>query len=266
MRALALTGVRSRSTCTCIPAVKARPAPVMTAARTVSSRASCSTAARSSAMSSGTMRLSGARSRVIQAAPCRSSMRTKAPTTARTLGGGRLPPSEPAPRIPLRGRSPRTERNICVPNGRSRASCAPSPTASSVPAHRRVDGARPGVEPAREVADVLEAETAQILGHGGAAHALMAVDDGLRRGVELAGAQLDLLDGDVEGVLQTAETGLPVLADIEEHQRIGLPQTCLQLGRRELGAHGLVSSAPHHITPHVDRRGAGSTSPARPPL
>src|SRR5215813_7941065 len=57
--------------------------------------------------------------------------------------------------------------------------------------------------------------------------------------IELAGAHLDLLDGDVEGVLQTAETGFPVLADIEEHQRIGLLQTCLQLGRRELGAHGL---------------------------
>jgi len=80
MRAFADRGSRSRSTCTCMPAVKARPAPVTTATRTWSSRTSRSNAARSSAMRSGTIRLSGGRSSVTQAAPRRSSTRTSAAT------------------------------------------------------------------------------------------------------------------------------------------------------------------------------------------
>src|ERR1700730_3858172 len=63
-----------------MPAVKARPAPVTTAARTRSPRATLTKAVRSSAMSSGTMRFSGGRSSVTQAQPCRSSPQTSADT------------------------------------------------------------------------------------------------------------------------------------------------------------------------------------------
>src|SRR5438132_809034 len=64
MRALAEAGVRSCSTCTCMPAVKARPAPVSTAAPTPASRARVSNVSRTAAMSSSVKRLSGGRSRV----------------------------------------------------------------------------------------------------------------------------------------------------------------------------------------------------------
>src|SRR5882724_9173004 len=189
MRALAVVGVRSRSTCTCMPAVKARPAPVTTATRTDTSRARAPNVACSSAMRSGTIRLSGGRSRVTHAQLFFISTRTSA-------GMG------------------------------------------LVAAHRRIDGARPGVEAAGKVPGLGEAEATEIFGNGRAAHALVAVDDDLRGRIELFRAELDLLDGDVQGVVELAESRLPVLADIEEHERLALIEPLLQLRRRQFGAHG----------------------------
>src|SRR5258707_5625329 len=77
MNAFAPAGVSSRRTCSCMPPVVARPAPVITAARTPGSRRSASNVLRIPSTISGTIRLSGGRSRVTHAhAPSRST-RTK---------------------------------------------------------------------------------------------------------------------------------------------------------------------------------------------
>src|SRR2546425_8278691 len=216
IRALAEAGVRARSTCTCMPAVKARPAPVSTAAPTPASRARVSNVSRTAAMSSGVKRLSGGRSRVTHA------------------------------QRPFR--SIRTSSGILL----------------SVAAHRRIDASRPGVETARQVLHVAEAETPQVLGHGGAAHSLVAVHDDLVAGVEFVGPELDLLDGNVDGVLQPAELGLPVLAHVEEHERGALVQARLEFGRRQLVGHEIKPSGPEHITGRAARRGGGRTSRETP--
>src|SRR6266508_604070 len=189
MSAVAVAGVRSRRTCTCMPAVKARPAPVTTAARTDGSLARASNAARSSAMSSGTIRLSGGRSSVTHAQPFFVSTRTS--------------------------------RAIWL-----------------VTAHRRIDGPRPGVEAARQVPGLGEAEAAEVFGDGGAAHALVAVDDDLRGRIKLFRAELDLLDRDVQGIVELAESRLPVLTDVEEDEGLALREPPLELSRRQFSAHG----------------------------
>jgi hypothetical protein len=74
------------------------------------------------------------------------------------------------------------------------------------------------IDAADEVLHVLEAERPEILGDRRAAHALVAVDDDLVLRVEFVRPQLDLLDRDVDGVLQTAEPRLPVLADVEQQR------------------------------------------------
>src|SRR6266508_1971389 len=167
----------------------ARPAPVTTAARTDGSLARASNAARSSAMSSGTIRLSGGRSSVTHAQPFFVSTRTS--------------------------------RAIWL-----------------VTAHRRIDGPRPGVEAARQVPGLGEAEAAEVFGDGGAAHALVAVDDDLRGRIKLFRAELDLLDRDVQGIVELAESRLPVLTDVEEDEGLALREPPLELSRRQFSAHG----------------------------
>src|SRR5207247_7904217 len=83
----------------------------------------------------------------------------------------------------------------------------PSPATScgshhpSVSPHGGVDRAGPEVQPAGEVLHVGEPEGSQKFGNGGAAHALMAIDDDLTLGIELLGPEPDVLDGDVDGGL-----------------------------------------------------------------
>src|SRR5438876_5226334 len=85
------------------------------------------------------------------------------------------------------------------------------------------------IQSASEVLDVLEAELAQVVGDGGAADALMAVDDDLVGGVQLVRPELDLLDRDVHGVVEPAETRLPVLAHVEEERTVISGQAGLQV-------------------------------------
>jgi hypothetical protein len=66
----------------------------------------------------------------------------------------------------------------------------------------------------------------------------VAVDDDLRGRIELFRAELDLLDGDVQGVVELAKPSLPVLADVEEHEWFALIEALFQLGRGPFGAHG----------------------------
>src|SRR5882762_7910767 len=263
IRALAEAGVRSRSTCTCMPAVKARPAPVSTAAPTPASRARRSNVSRTAAMSSGVKRLSGGRSRVTHAQRPFRSTRTRSnysalasPPIHSALASGLRPSARTAacginPALVSRlHRSPRTAGSVSA--------------RTSVPAHRGIDASRPGVETARQVLHVAEAETPQVLGHGGAAHSLVAVHDDLVAGVELVGPELDLLDGNVDGVLQPAELGLPVLAHVEEHERGALVQARLEFGRRQLVGHEIKPPGPEHITGRAARRGGGRTSRETP--
>src|SRR5439155_7919653 len=126
---------------------------------------------------------------------------------------------------------------------RRRASSRPStrvlrPARPSVPAHRRIDGARPRIQTAGEVLHVLDPVLlGQVLGDGRAAHALVAIDDDLVVRVQLLGPQLDLLDRDVHGVLEQAELGLPVLSHVEQQRPVVALETGLQLVRGDL-AHG----------------------------
>src|SRR5436309_10121930 len=218
MNALASRAVRSRRNWSCMPAVIARPLPVSTAARTRGSSRSSSKATLIPRIISGTMRLSGGRSRVTQAHPPRCSTRTNAksaitqvplisrsPHRARRL---RLLGPVSARSIRTISRSPHRARRLRL--------LGPVSARTSVPLHGGVDGTRPQVEPTRQVHRLGEAEPAQIVGHRRPPDPVVAVDDDVLLGVQLIGAELDLLDGNVRGVLEAAESGLPLVAHVEQ--------------------------------------------------
>src|SRR5439155_11306451 len=194
MNALASRAVRSRRNWSCMPAVIARPLPVSTAARTRGSSRSSSKAALIPRIISGTMRLSGGRSRVTQAHPPRCSTRTNAKSAIT--------------QVPLISRSPHRARRLRL--------LGPVSARTSVPLHGGVDGPRPQVEATRQVHRLGEAEPAQIVGHRRAPDPVVAVDDDVLLGVQLIGAELDLLDGNVRGVLEAAEPRLPLVAHVEQ--------------------------------------------------
>jgi len=62
----------------------------------------------------------------------------------------------------------------------------------------------------------------------------MAVDDDLVVGIQLIRPELDLLDRDVHGILEPAETRLLVLAHVEEERSINPGQARLQVLRGDL--------------------------------
>src|SRR6266511_2067697 len=290
MNALASRAVRSRRNWSCMPAVVTCPLPVSAAARTRGSSRSSSKAALIPRTISGTMRLSGGRSRVTQAQPPRCSTRTNAksaitqvplisrsprrarrlrllgPISARSgrtisrsprrarrlrlLGpvsarSGRTISRSPrrARRLRLLGpvsarsgrtisRSPRRARRLRLlgpVSARSIRTISSSPhrarrlrllgpvsARTSIPLHGGVDGLRPQVEPTRQVHRLGETEPAQIVGHRRAPDPVVAVDDDVLLGVQLIGAELDLLDWNVRGVLEAAEPGLPLVAHVEQ--------------------------------------------------
>src|SRR5262245_33274959 len=119
-------------------------------------------------------------------------------------------PSKPA--LPFTG-SPRTAGP--QPRGIQKAALP------SVAPHRRVDGPRPVIQAAGQILDVLEAVLlSQVLRDGRAAHTLVTVDDDLVAGIQLIGAQLDLLDRNVDRVLEATELRFPVLTDVEQHRAV----------------------------------------------
>src|SRR5262245_5565152 len=168
------------------------PAPVTTAARTPGSRARSAKAAVSPAISSGTIKLSGGRSRTIHAHPSRAATLTKGPVSVTAL----------------------------------------------VAPHRRVDGLRPVIEASSQVDRLGVAELAQIVRDGGAADAMMAVDDDLVLPVQLVHAELDLVNWDVCRILHAAELGLPAVADVEEDQRLPAVEPLLELSGADVVGHG----------------------------
>src|SRR5256885_1158130 len=109
-------------------------------------------------------------------------------------------------------------------------------------------------------------------GDGGAADALVAVDDDLVGGVQLVRPELDLLDGDVHGVGELAEARLPVLPHVEQERSVVAIQTLLQLLRCDLVHGGSATGAPgaRPESPRASRsrprraRSAGSARTRRP--
>src|SRR6266542_2849150 len=290
MNALASRAVRSRRNWSCMPAVIARPLPVSTAARTRGSSRSSSKAALIPRTISGTMRLSGGRSRVTQAQPPRCSTRTNAksaitqvplvsssPHRARRLRllgpvsarSGRAISRSPhrARRLRLLGPvSARSVRAISSSPHRARRLrlLGPVSARTSVPLHGGVDGPRPQVEPTRQVHRLREAEPAQIVGHRRAPDPVVAVDDDVLLGVQLIGAELDLLDGNVRGVLEAAEPGLPLVAHVEQDDgplllepRPELVGTDLPWHRRTSVGLTISSSSVHRGRPLVGQEDGG---------
>src|SRR5881409_271208 len=220
MNALASRAVRSRRNWSCMPAVIARPLPVSTAARTRGSSRSSSKAALIPRIISGTMRLSGGRSRVTQAQPPRCSTRTN--------------PKSAIGQAPLISSSPPRARRLRL--------LGPVSARTSIPIHGRVHRLRPQIEPSRQVHRPGEAEPAQIVGHRRAPDPVVAVDDDLLLGVQLLGAELELLDGNVRGVLETAEPGLPLVAHVEQDDGPLLLEPCPELVGTDLLWHRSTSA------------------------
>ena len=79
--------------------------------------------------------------------------------------------------------------------------------------------ARPGVDPADEVAHPREARAREQPGGVLRADAEMAVHDDGCRGVELADAAAELAERDERGAGDGGDGGLPWFADVEEHRR-----------------------------------------------